>query len=380
VTWATSVDGGAPVEIQRGGTMARYAAPGYLLSFDETPQAEGHRLLARRFDAASLRATGDPTLVVDHVETNNFGYSNATANGDGDLIVQHVVPQHVKLDWWDPSGHPIGPVAEDLAGTNTVVSPDRTRLVYAAFDPQDLFVRDLATGVATRLTFEKRATNTPIWSPDSRRVAYPRLVGNQGFEIFVKAVDGSGTDSLLFRGPSLFANPTSWSNDGRWLLAQVSDSAGHYDLWKIPMAGQGAPSPYQRTPGEEQFGCFSPDGKWIASIVDEGGQTSVYVQSFPDPGSKYQVDVPNPIFCLWLDGGDQLLVVDRDASAIQVPVSTVGGFHAGVPRKLFTVSNGRYVSDALHDGSRFLAATPLPVSEPAHFEAILDWPALLAHH
>ncbi len=317
--------------------------------------------------------------MTDHVATNNFGYSNVAANAEGDLVVEHLVPQHVKLEWWDPSGHPAGLVVDDLAGTNGSVSPDRQKLVYAAFDPQDLFVRDLATGVSTRLTFEKRATNGVVWSADSRRIAYPRLMGNQGFEIFVKAVDGGGADSLLFRGPGLFANPTSWSKDGRWLLAQVSDSAGHYDLWKIPMAGQGAPSPYQRTPGEEQVGSFSPDGNWVAYVVDEGGQTSVYVQSFPDPGSKYQVDVPNPIFCQWLDG-DQLLVAGRDGAATLVPVSTTGGFHAGAARKLFMISGGRFITDVLHDGSRFLAATPLPASEPAHFEAILDWPALLTHH
>jgi Tol biopolymer transport system component len=285
----------------------------------------------------------------------------------------------VKLEWLDTSGHPASVVVDDLAGANATVSPDRQKLVYSAFDPLDLFVRDLATGVSTRLTFEKRATNGAIWSPDSRRIAYPRLMGNQGFQIFVKAVDGSGADSVLFRGPGLFANPNSWSKDGRWLLAQVSDSAGHYDLWKIPMAGQGAPSPYQRTPGEEQVGSFSPDGNWVAYVVDEGGQTSVYVQSFPDPGSKYQVNVPNPVFCEWLDG-DQLLVASRDGAATLVPVSTAGGFHAGAARKLFMISGGRFISDVLHDGSRFLAATPLPAAEPAHFEAILDWPALLTHH
>ena len=379
VTWAASLDGGAPVEIQRGGTMARYAPPGYLLSLDETQQTEEHRLLARRFDAGSLRSTGDPMLVVDHVTTNNFGFSNVTTSADGNLVVQHAAPQHAKLEWWDNTGHAIGTAVDDLPGFGASISPDRQKMVYGSFDPQDLFVRDMATGVSTRLTFEKRPTIFPVWSPDSRRLAFPRLLGNEGWEIFVKATDGSGPDSLLFRGPGLFAYPASWSKDGRWLLAQCSDSSGNYDLWKIPMAGQGAPSPYQRTPGQEQFGTFSPDGNWVVYVVDEGGHNFVYVQSFPDPGTKYQIDVADAAFTVWLDGGDQILIFNRANACLTVPVSTAGGFHAGAARKLFTVPGGRFVSDALRDGSRFLIGSALPPAEPARLEVILGWPQLLAH-
>jgi WD40 repeat protein len=379
VTWAASLDGGAPVEIQRGGTMARYAPPGYLLSFDDTQQTEEHRLLVRRFDAGSLRAAGDPMLVVDRVTTNNFGYSNATASSDGNLVVQHAAPQHAKLEWWDNAGHLIGPAVDDMPGFGAVVSPNGRELAYGAFDPQDLFVRDIATGASTRLTFEKKPIQFLVWSPDGRRLAFARLTGNQGWEIHVKSADGSGPDSLVFHGAGLFAYPASWSKDGRWLLAQCSDSSGSYDLWKIPMAGQGAASPYQRTPGQEQVGSFSPDGNWIVYVVDEGGQNFVYVQSFPDPGTKYQIDVPDAVFCGWLDGGDQVLVANRSNSILSVPVSVVGGFHAGAARKLFTVPSGRFVSDGAHDGSRFLLAVPLPPAEPPRLEVILGWPALLAH-
>jgi Tol biopolymer transport system component len=259
------------------------------------------------------------------------------------------------------------------------MSPDHTKFVYAGFDPLDLYLFDPASGTSTRLTFEKRAVVFPVWSPDSRRIAFPRLMGNEGWQIYVKAADGSGPDSLTFRGPGLFAYPVSWSKDGRWLLAQVSDTLGNYDLWKIPMAGQGTASPYQRTPAQEQYATFSPDGHWVVYIVTEGERYSAYVQSFPDPGAKYQLDVSDAQYALWLDPGDRILVAGRTGTISVVPVSTAGGFHAGVAQKLFTLGGGKFVTDAYRDGSRFLIGTPLPAAEPARFEVILGWPELLTH-
>src|SRR4030095_12713008 len=115
-----------------------------------------------------------------------------------------------------------------------------------------------------------------------------------GWQMFTKASDGTGPESVLFRTPGFFNYPLDWSRDGRWILARCADNAGDFDLWKIPMDGSGAPSVYQRTPELELVARFSPDGKWIAYVAREGEQQLVYVQSFPDPGTKYQVAIKNP--------------------------------------------------------------------------------------
>jgi Tol biopolymer transport system component len=57
------------------------------------------------------------------------------------------------------------------------------------------------------------------------------------------------------------------------------------DIWVQPMEGAGKPYPLLETQ-HENYGRFSPDGKWVAYSGDESGQGEVYVVPFPGPGGK----------------------------------------------------------------------------------------------
>ena len=242
----------------------------------------------------------------------------------------------------------------------------------------DVFTLDLASGVAMRLTFESRQVNNVIWSHDGRRLGFARLNGMAGWEMRTKSADGSGPDSLLFHAPGgLFTFPECWSPDGRWIIARGSDSNGNMDLWRIPMAGQGAPEIYQRTPGQELNAQISPDGNWMTYVVNENGTTSLYVQSFPTPGSKYQVSFANPSYAGWSAHGDQLIVFDQKGSPSAVAVSTIGGFHQGATHKLFDPASGTFVHDYAAASQRFLTGRFKDVGRSISIEAILNWPALI---
>ena len=384
-TYAASIEGGPVIEVLRGGSEGRYALPGYLLYLETGVSSAARRVLARRFDSRNLQTMGDAHLVLDAVDATNFGYPNLTANARGDLVVQHWADAHLELEWTDRDGRPSGIAVKDLDGSALKLSPDGKRLAYAGNHPRDLYTLDLASGVITRLTFENRSVSDPVWSPDGRSIAFARLMGSAGWEARVKAADGSGPDSLVYHAPGLFAYPQSWSPDGRWLLAACSDAAGNLALWRLPVAGQGGePEAYQRAPAEAAgnpggawTASISPDGKWAACTVNESGTRSLYVQSFPSPGSIYQVSVPSPARAVWSERGDELIVVDRNNGVTAIEVSTAGGFHQKASHKLFEPAHGTLVRDYDQTTGRFLLGQTKDRTTLSSLEVILGWPALV---
>jgi len=246
--------------------------------------------------------------VLDHVNSTNFWYANASSSSEGALVVQHWDPQHGPLTWHDRHGKVIGIAVDDLVANVSALSPDGTRVAYGNLDPQDLYVRDLATGVATRLTFHNQSVTSIVWSWDGQTIGYSRLSQAHGWEVYTQAATGGGPDSILFHGPGLVSYLNDWSRDGRWAVGVCYDSTGQADLWRVPTQGGGRPEVYQRTPEVESSASLSPDGHWLAYVAQEGAKRSVFVQSFPDPGTKYQVSAEDVVGVAWSRRGDALFV------------------------------------------------------------------------
>jgi hypothetical protein len=152
---------------------------------------------------------------------------------------------------------------------------------------------------------------------------------------------------------------------------------GAFDLWRVPMAGDGKPEVYQKTPAQESGASLSPDGRWVAYTADEGGKVSLYVQSFPYPGAKYQVAVDDVGGVSWTDSGDALLVSTANGDVIEIQVSTADGFRQSVTTHLFRLPQGSFMVDAERGEQRFLTAAPIDLTALTRLEVVLGWPALL---
>jgi Tol biopolymer transport system component len=376
-TFAASIEGGPPVEVCKAGSVARWAPPGHLLYLDGGVNAPQRRLLARPFDPGALRASGDAVLVLDDVKATNFGYANAVAGERGTLIVQHWSDPRWRLEWRDRRGTVIGPAADDVQMFDGALSPDGGRLAFGDQNPPDLFVLELETGVSTRLTFENKRVSAVEWSPDGRSIAFSRLFAARGWQIYTKAADGTGPDSLLFNAPGILNYTADWSSDGRWIVAQCADTSGNFDLWKIPMHGAGAPEIYQRTPGQERGAALSPDGKWILYWLDENGTTAIYVQSFPYPGAKYQITQKNALGAGWSRSGDEVLIVTTDGEFLARQVSTTNGFRQGATTPLFRLPPTVFIVDVQRGEQRFLTGTVKDMSSLSRLEIVLGWTRLL---
>ncbi|HEX5132236.1 MAG TPA: hypothetical protein VFX92_07105, partial [Candidatus Krumholzibacteria bacterium] len=154
-------------------------------------------------------------------------------------------------------------------------------------------------------------------------------------------------------------------------------TTGNYDLWKIPMDGSGEPAVYQHTPAQETGASLSPDGRWILYSAVEGGKPGLFVQSFPDPGAKYQVAIPEAVGALWAARMDELLVANARGEVYAVQITTENGFRQGANRKLFTVTPPDNFVDIDSGEQRFLLSTPVKGSGGSQLEVVLGWPRLI---
>src|SRR5262249_44962746 len=155
-----------------------YAPAGYLLYVSQGA------LVARPFDASSLKVSGDTTTIVEHVAevgpNHEFDFS---VSEDGVLAYQSGNPTS-QLTWFDRSGKKLNAVGEPTNISTVRLSPDGRR---AAIDLQDadgrlsdVWVFDLERNSPSRLTFDLASDGLPIWSPDGSRIVFSSNRGGNG--------------------------------------------------------------------------------------------------------------------------------------------------------------------------------------------------------
>ncbi len=77
--------------------------------------------------------------------------------------------------------------------------------------------------------------------------------------------------------------PQDVSSDGTHLVYVEASRVTGFDLWLLPLAGEGTPRPHLATPAAEMTARFSPDGRWLAfASSTESGSNEVYVAAVDD--------------------------------------------------------------------------------------------------
>jgi serine/threonine protein kinase/Tol biopolymer transport system component len=352
-----------------GAAYAGYAEPGYLLFM------RGTSLLAQRFDTARLTLNGDPTLVRENVQP---GAVQASLNGV--LIYQPGGETRTQLLWTDRSGRPAGIAAPAGEYSNVALSSDGTRVAFnrAASGRQDVWIVDLQRGITSRLTFATGFANVPIWSPDSRYVAFASQQEG-GLDIYWHASNLTGTDERVLQlnaQPIMY--PSDWSADGKYLTYYRTSAAGKLVEWAVAIGG-GDPVELPHEEYNQSQGQFSPDGKWLAYVSDESGMSQVYVQSFPERGGKWQVSSAGGTQPRWARDGKELYFLAPDRKLMAAAVAESDGFEVRGVEPLFAttldLSALRQTYAVAPDG-RFLLNAPVSTSS-APLIVVLNWPALL---
>jgi serine/threonine-protein kinase len=361
---AQSLSTGDRTVLIQGGRSAHYLPTGHLV------YALGDRLFAMAFDLDTLTVSGDAVPLVQSVmraaNTDSADYGIAA---DGTLAYVSGTDRLARhsLVWVDRNGREESINAPVRNYQYAQLSPDGSRVALDSRDEEnDIWIFDLARETLQRLTSDPGANRAPVWSPDGKRVASSRALGNAE-DIYWQVADGSGMAEPLTNNSSeleLPLFPSSFTPDGSALLF----TAGDDDIWMTTIDGTAATSaPVLDSAAREGSPALSPDGRWLAYKSDESGQYEIYVRPFPDiKAGLVQVSTNGGSHPDWSPDGSELfyLEVGRDDRAgtgafMAVSINAETSFTPGIPRKLFAgnfvqIGGGRQVYDVANDGQRFL--------------------------
>ena len=317
-----------------------------------------------------------------------------SADGDRFLVLPPARGQEVQqLTIFDQAGKVLKKVGEPGLYSLGAFSPEGNRLLVMKKDlatgQEDLWVLDVDTAKATRITDDTRFKVTPLWSPDGKYIFYSALLDGD-WPVYRKAADGTGKEELLFRHtPGAFVGLSDVSPDGKLL---VCDSGGVVMLAPLTGSDQAARklTEYMRDEFDESTVRISPDGRFIAYRSDEAKpeRFEIYVRPFDatKPASddkKWQVSkagvfgdntfVGFSTMLHWRSDGKEILfraleLDSNDLVMMAADVETTPAVRVSTPKVLFRLAGP--VSGSLggisRDGHRFV----LPINVPAADKAV----------
>jgi serine/threonine-protein kinase len=357
--------------IANGGAVNRYVPTGHLVYY------RSGALFAVPFDLHRMAVTGNEVLAVNGVASFwGVPVPDYTFSDDG-LMVYVTAGQRrgTALAWMDAKGA-VQPITSEPQGWGTGrLSPDGRYVVdtlSTSTNETDVWALDTTRGSTTRLTWDGTA-QSPIWSPDGRRVLYASAKGGK-FGIYSVAADGRGAPELLSEGlaPRF---PSSMTPDGRTL---VYDQAMVSSPSRIMLYTVGSkPKQFhenQESAGEAQV---SPDGKWVVYGLDELGREDVYLEPFPGGGSKVKLSAQGGgVMARWASNMREVYYWEGQPTARLMAVSVQLGpaVSVGSPRKIADQHTGT-TWDPAPDGKRFLIEVPDPKapSDGGRVVAVTNW-------
>ncbi|HEV3333678.1 MAG TPA: hypothetical protein VG096_21990 [Bryobacteraceae bacterium] len=269
-----------------------------------------------------------------------------------------------RLTWFDRQGKILGTTGESGLYRTLTVSPDGKRVAVERNDPQsqnrDIWLLEVASGMATRFTSDPGWEAFPIWSQDGSRIIF---TSNRGgvYDLYEKASSGAGDERLLYQS-SEGKGPTSWSPDGKFLIYYSLGQPTHLRLLAVAGAADRKPVPLVDAQFSSITGRFSPDGHWIVYTSNESGKNEVSVRPFDaateSAGSPVMLTSGGGRTPLWRGDGKEIFYITPDGVATSLEVTLGAAFQAGVPKPLFKVPSGVLFWDVSPDGMRFLMPVP----------------------
>ena len=345
-------------------------------------------LMAQAFDPSNFRTAGEPIPIVESVDSTVWAQHQFSVSRDGALVYSSSVSHRSQLTWFDHSGKVLGTVGTPSAGLlKAAVSPDGSSVAADNFQSgsRDIWLHDVTRGASSRFTFNANGAGAmaPAWSPDGKYLIFVYYENSRPTAtIMRKAIGSAGVVEPVgspWGNPARSVDSVGWSRDGRYVFAGLhagGDTGA--DIWMLPLNPAGEkPRPFLQTTAHERAPNLSPSGDWLAYMSDETRRFEVYVQSFPNPGRKYQVSVNGGGSPVWSRDGKELYFIAPDRKMMAVGIRQNGGnLDLGTPKALFDpkITANNYASFDVASDGRFL----IPVQEQGAdlpMTLVINWQA-----
>jgi len=356
---------------------AQYVEPWFLI------YGRSANLYAWRFDAKALRLEGDAVPIVpdklSYWEAKNF--VPFAAAGDGTIVFLPESRRSSELRWYDRLGRPGGSLGPPGYYLTPKISPDGRKVAYMQAEGDstlsNIWVRELDSSRAVRLTPQAAGYVAPAWSPDGSRILFqcqPKGVG----DLCIAPAGGGGEPQVLYES-NTWKTLGSWMPDGKRLLFANQDPKTEQDIMMMSASG-GEPTAILRTPFLEQGPQACPDGTCFAFISNVSGRFEVYVRNLGGGESQWQISTDGGAKPRWRADGKELFYEAADGYLMAVPWHTT----PGTPVRLFQFpersESGQLglevFGDVTPDGQRFLLNIPTTSLTSVGFYTITHWPSL----
>ena len=326
---------GASKVLVRGGSHAHYVPTGHLV------YGVAGTLRAVPFDLERLEPTGTPAPVLEGVWTTPLGAANFAVAANGSLVYVAGLARPASRNTIasvDRQGRvsPLPGVPPDLY-RDVRVSPDGARLALAT--RTDVSTYEFARATLSRLTTDPAEDRSPLWTSDGQRIVFTsRRAGY--LELFSRQADGTGADErLLSRAKNLIdLHADGWSPDGSHVLfTEVSPASpiNQCAIGETPIERSSDVRVLVKSDFCNQFSALSPNRLWMA-YQSNVGREEIYVERYPELGSKLQISTDGGVRPLWSRNGRELFFGGLDGRQMfVVPVQSGTTLVAGRPQVLF---------------------------------------------
>jgi serine/threonine-protein kinase len=330
------------------------------------------KILAARFDAASLSFVRDPIPIVEGVSVNAGGVASYEVSASGTMLHVASTPQDGawELVWMTRGGlaTQVDPGWIFVPGTGNAswaLSPDGSRVAYRARTDAgfDIWVKDLPSGPPTRLTLDPGEEADPRWTADGDRVTFVSDRGGN-LDLWSARADGADAPVLVHDHPTPLAEGFV-SPDGAWTVVRLGATADNPGARDILFASRGSiPRVLSANAAyAEERPTLSPDGRWIAYTSDESGRREVYVRPFPDvQAGKVQVSRNGGGAPVWSRTGEELYYVEPGPPTLMsTQLDPANGMRVDGAERLFAFPANHFADryDVAPDG-RFLVGRAVP--------------------
>jgi len=340
------------------GSYSRYAAPGYLAI-----GASDGRLMAAPFDARRGKLRGTPVLMLADVQTEGTnGTVQFAVSQTGVLVYQPETSGGGGLAWVDRTGkRTMIDTTLKQVGLDVALSPDASEIALTRTESGDnqIWVKQLATGTLSRLSFDVANADRAVWTPDGRRVAYLGTRDNRRSG-WIRRADGSDSARAAYPG-TMEADEIAFDPRMEYTLLRTQGAgSGTRHLMVVKNGVDTVPRSLVQSRYDTFAMTLSPDGQWLAYVSLESGSPEVYVRPFPDVDSaRFVISVGGGQEPVWSRDGRELFFRSPRGEMYTVPVATGRAFTHGVPTLLFTgiglaLQDYHRSYDVHPDGKRFL--------------------------